>query len=209
MADASRHEDDQVPLRLDAFDITARARSISGPEGRLALPQVAHWPIFPFEVDNLQVRRLEDPVLPEPPRRDETRQDCSTCQSDDENFLWSNERWRVRMSQEPLSLPAVVLHSREHLDFDAVTDDLAAEMGVLLVRIQRALASIEGVERVHVYKWGDGGAHLHISVMARPAGMMQLRGMFLSTWLYTLPPLGEDLWSAIRLHVRTKLEDGR
>lgn len=194
-----------MQVRLDPFDITARARSAYGPDARLPLPHTAHWPIFPFETEKLQVRRLQDPALPEPPRRDETSDDCSTCQSGDDDFLWSHERWRVGMPEEPLSLPAVVLHSRHHLDFDALTDQLAAEMGVLLVRIQRALARIEGVGRVHVYKWGDGGAHLHIFVVARPVGMMQLRGMFLSTWLHTLPPLSPELWRAIRTHVSTAL----
>ena len=103
-------------------------------------------------------------------------------------------------------MPAVVLHTRDHRDFDSLTDELAAEMGVLLLRIQRALSSIEGVGRVHVYKWGDGGAHLHIFVAARPAGMMQLRGMFLIIWLYTLPALAADLWTAIRLHLKATLK---
>lgn len=122
--------------------------------------------------------------------------------------MWHDERWRVSMSEEPLALPAVVLHPRDHLDFDALSEQLAAEMGVHLVRIQRALSAIEGVGRVHVYKWGDGGAHLHIFVVARPRGMMQLRGMFLTTWLYTLPPLAPELWAAMRSHVGTALGAG-
>lgn len=200
--------DEQVPLRLDPFDITERARSAYGSDGRLALPHTARWPIFPFENDKLQMRQLADPVLPEPPRHGENADDCSTCRSGDERFVWSDERWRVSMSNEPLALPAVMLHTREHLDFDELTDELAAEMGVRLVRIQRALGGIEGVGRVHVCKWGDGGAHLHIFVVGRPRGMMQLRGMFLTTWLYALPPLSPPLWTAIGAQVRTVL-DGR
>jgi hypothetical protein len=65
---------------------------------------------------------------------------------------------------------------------------MGAELGVLLVRAQRALASVDGVGRVHVYKWGDGGAHLHVFVVARPAAMMQLRGMYVTTWMHALPP---------------------
>ena len=91
------------------------------------------------------MRHVEDPVLPEPTRRGETTGDCSTCQSADDHFVWNDDRWRVSMSEEPLSLPAAVLHSRDHLDFDVLTDRLAGEMGVLLIRIQRALAAIEGV----------------------------------------------------------------
>ena len=206
MADAARQGHDRVGLKLDALDITIRARSAYGPDGRLALPHTAYWPIFPFETDNLRMRHVEDPVLPEPTRRGETTGDCSTCQSADDHFVWNDDRWRVSMSEEPLSLPAAVLHSRDHLDFDVLTDRLAGEMGVLLIRIQRALAAIEGVGRVHVYKWGDGGAHLHIFLVARPLGMMQLRGMFLTSWLYALPPLAPELWTAIRSHVRTTLD---
>lgn len=102
----------------------------------------------------------------------------------------------------------MVLHPRAHLDFGDLTDEMGAEMGVLLVRIQRCLAGIEGVARVHVYKWGDGGSHLHVLVVARPRGMMQLRGMFLSTWMHILPPLPADLWQAIRLHVVASLAAG-
>ena len=112
------------------------------------------------------------------------------------------------MSEEPMSLPAVWLQPRDHFDFDALTDEGAAEMGVLLVRIHRALASIEGVGRVHVNRWGDGGAHLHLFVVARPLGMVQLRGMFLPAWMYALPPLPEGLWTAIRSHVAARLGAG-
>lgn len=205
MTEADRQRDDDVGLRLDAFEMTARARDAYTPEGRPGLPHTARWPIFPFETDGLRVRRIEDPVLPEPPRRDETADDCGTCRKADAEFVWTDERWLVGMSDEPMSLPAVVVHSRAHLDFDELTDPLGAEMGVLLVRIQRVLASIEGVGRVHVNKWGDGGAHLHVFVVGRPQGMMQLRGMFLTTWMHVLPPLPLELWKAIRSRVAMAL----
>ena len=80
-------------------------------------------------------------------------------------------------------------------------------MGVLLVRMERALAGIGGVGRVHVYKWGDGGAHLHVLVVARPRGMMQLRGMFLSTWMDVLPPLPVEEWAALRSHLAARLAE--
>ncbi len=86
-----------------------------------------------------------------------------------------------------------------------LTDEHGAELGVLAVRAQRALASIAGVGRVHVYKWGDGGAHLHVILVARPEGMIQLKGMFLPVWMYILPPLPADQWTAIRDHVAAEL----
>jgi len=44
-----------------------RVAAVADHDGRLALPDVAGWDIVPFEGDIL-VRRLEAPVLPEPPR---------------------------------------------------------------------------------------------------------------------------------------------
>jgi diadenosine tetraphosphate (Ap4A) HIT family hydrolase len=194
--------------RLDAVDITRRARDAYGANGRLALPPQVTWPIFPFEVDGLRTRLVEDPVLPEPPRRGETAEDCSTCKEPDDRFVWTDQRWLVSMPSQPASLPILTLHTRAHLDFHQLTDELAAELGVLMIRVQRALSSIPGVGRVHVYKWGDGGAHLHVVLVARPLGMRQLWGMFLSTWMNILPPLPADEWAAIRDHVTVQLSGG-
>jgi diadenosine tetraphosphate (Ap4A) HIT family hydrolase len=195
--------------RLDAGDITRRAREAYGGDGRLALPKQTGWPIFPFETDGLRMRALEEPVLPEPPRNGEGGPaGCWTCtEGGGAGLLWSDDRWLVIMPVEPQSLPTVTLHTRAHLDFGDLTDDLGAELGVLLVRAQRALASIDGVGRVHVYKWGDGGAHLHIFLIARPAGMIQLKGMFSATWMFALPPLPPATWAAMRRQVTTVLED--
>ena len=190
---------------IDPFVITAQARAVAGPDGRSALPRVAHWPIFPFETEGLQVRALNDPVLPEPPRRDEDVGTCTVCARPDDQFVWAGARWRISMSPTPGSVPNLVLHPRDHIDFADLTEQQGAEMGVLLVRMERALASIDGVGRVHVYKWGDGGAHLHVLVVARPRGMTQLRGMFLSTWMEVLPPLPAEEWAAIRAHLGARL----
>lgn len=193
------------PPRLDASEITERVRRAHGADGRPPLPHTSGWPIFPFELDGLRTRPLDDPVLPEPPRRDEIAAECATCARPDDDFVWTDERWRVAMPAEPASLPGVVLHSRDHLDFADLTEELGGELGVLLVRAERALGSIAGVGRVHVYKWGDGGAHLHVFVVARPEGMMQLRGMFLTTWMFVLPPLPAELWQAVRAQVASAL----
>jgi diadenosine tetraphosphate (Ap4A) HIT family hydrolase len=192
--------------RIDAFDITQRAREAAGADGRLALPKQVGWPIFPFDTDGLRMQELRDPVLPEPPRNGEAGpEECWTCSHGRGDLVWQDDRWMVSMSAEPQSVPGVTLHTRAHLDFHDLTEDQGAELGVLLVRAQRALASIAGVGRVHVYKWGDGGAHLHIFVVARPAGMIQLKGMFLSTWMFALPALPADDWEAMRRHVAASL----
>ena len=166
--------------RLDAFDLTLRAREASGPDSRLALPKQVGWPIFPFETDGLRMQAVRDPEVPEPPRNGEAGpEECWTCTGGRGELVWEDDRWMVSMSPDPQSLPGVTLHPRAHLDFHDLTDDQGAELGVLMVRAQRALASIEGVGRVHVYKWGAGGAHLHVFLVARPAGMIQLKGMYL------------------------------
>lgn len=190
---------------LDPFDITRRARAAYGPDGRPALPKTAHWPIFPFAVDGLLGRPLEDPVVPEPPRRDERADECHSCRAPDDEYLWTDDRWRVSMPAEPPAVPVLTLHPRQHLDLADLTDEQGAGLGVLLVRAERALRSVGGVGRVQVYKWGDGGAHLHVVLIARPEGMMQLRGMYLSTWMHMLPPLPAEQWQAIRAHVATRL----
>jgi diadenosine tetraphosphate (Ap4A) HIT family hydrolase len=192
--------------RLDAVDLTRRAREAAGPDGRLALPKQTGWPIFPFEPAGLRMQEVRDPVLPEPPRNGEDGPEgCWTCTDGRGDLLWEDDRWMVSMSPEPQSVPGVTLHPRAHMDFHDLSDDQGAELGVLLVRAQRALASIAGVGRVHVYKWGDGGAHLHVFVVARPAGMIQLKGMYLSTWMFALPPLPAEVWDAMRRHVAGRL----
>ncbi|HUR22302.1 MAG TPA: hypothetical protein VMZ73_00370 [Acidimicrobiales bacterium] len=192
--------------RLDGFDITLRAREASGADGRLAPPKQAGWPIFPFDTEGLRMQELRDPELPEPPRNGEDGPEhCSTCTRGRGDIVWQDDRWMVSMAPEPQSVPGVTLHPLAHLDFHDLTDEQGAELGVVMVRAQRALASIEGVGRVHVYKWGDGGAHLHIFLVARPAGMLQLKGMYLSTWMFALPPLPADEWEAIRVQVAAAL----
>jgi hypothetical protein len=70
--------------------------------------------------------------------------------------------------------------------------DRAAEMGLLLVRISRAIESLPHIARAHVSRWGDGAAHLHLFFFARPAGFSQLRGTCLAFWDDLLPAVPDD-----------------
>ncbi|MGC5053809.1 hypothetical protein ACLQ2S_20420 [Micromonospora sp. DT48] len=88
----------------------------------------------------------------------------------------------------------LILESRSHLDLGDLPNLLAAELGVMTVRLERAIRSLDGVARVHVNRWGDGSAHLHMWFLARPYGRLQLRGTFLSLWDSILPPISEDKW---------------
>ncbi|WP_442934193.1 hypothetical protein [Micromonospora sp. CPCC 205539] len=88
----------------------------------------------------------------------------------------------------------LILESRSHLDLGDLPNLLAAELGVMTVRLERAIRSLDGVARVHVNRWGDGSAHLHMWFLARPYGRLQLRGTFLSLWDSILPPISEAQW---------------
>ncbi|MFG2012868.1 hypothetical protein ACGFNF_27770 [Micromonospora sp. NPDC048868] len=88
----------------------------------------------------------------------------------------------------------LILESRSHLDLGDLPNLLAAELGVMTVRLERAIRSLDGVARVHVNRWGDGSAHLHMWFLARPYGQLQLRGTFLSLWDSILPPISEARW---------------
>ena len=159
-----------------------------------SLPAFATWSSFPFE-GNLRVKKLDDPVAVEPPRKGEDANDCAKCHAPDKAYIWVNENWRVRCMDRPSGLPMVlILESRSHLDLGDLPNMLAAELGVMTVRLERAIRSLDGVARVHVNRWGDGAAHLHLWFMARPHGRLQLRGSFLSMWDEILPPVSESTW---------------
>lgn len=164
------------------------------PETPRKLPDFVSWPSFPFEGD-LRVRPLEPVVDVEPSRDGEDIASCTACAAPDEAYIWVSERWRVRAMDRPTGLPMVlILESRSHLDLGDLPNLLAAELGVMTVRLERAIRSLDGVARVHVNRWGDGSAHLHLWFLARPVGRLQLRGSFLSLWNDILPAVPEPQW---------------
>lgn len=164
------------------------------PENPRPLPDFTRWPSFPFEGD-LRVKDLAPPVEEEPPRSGEDASDCVACQTPDDAYIWVSERWRVRAMDRPTGLPVVlVLECRSHLDIGDLPNLLAAELGVMTVRLERAVRSLDGVARVHVNRWGDGAAHLHMWFLARPYGRLQLRGTFLTLWDDILPVISESQW---------------
>jgi hypothetical protein len=157
-------------------------------------PSFVEWSSFPFEGE-LRVKKLDEPVPVEPPRKGEDKADCAKCQTPDDAYIWVNENWRVRSMDRPSGLPMVlILESRSHLDLGDLPNMLAAELGVMTVRLERAVRSLDGVARVHVNRWGDGAAHLHLWFMARPHGRLQLRGTFLTLWDEILPSIPESQW---------------
>src|SRR3954462_4178671 len=143
----------------------------------------------------MRVKPLAAPVDVEPPRAGEDAADCVACGTPDDAYIWVSERWRVRAMDRPTGLPMVlILECRSHLDMGDLPNLLAAELGVMTVRLERAIRSLDGVARVHVNRWGDGSAHLHMWFLARPYGRLQLRGTFLSLWDDILPAIPEQQW---------------
>jgi hypothetical protein len=102
--------------------------------------------------------------------------DCRASSRPDEDFVWVSRRWRLRSygGSQPYPLPLILLlEPRAHLDLGELDDVLAAELGVLTVHLERAITGLGGIGRVHVVRWGDGGAHLHVWFIARPEGLLR------------------------------------
>jgi hypothetical protein len=172
-----------------------------------SLPAFTHRDTFPFEGD-LKVRKLDPPVAHEPARKGEEIADCKACQTGDDAYIWVNERWRVRSTDGPSGLPMIlILEPRSHLDLGDLPNLLAGELGVLTVRIERAIRSLDGVARVHVNRWGEQTAHLNLWFMARPKGQVQLRGASLPMWNEILPPVNEAQWRENLALIAAWLED--
>lgn len=133
-------------------------------------------------------------VLPEPPRRGEPGgQPCGVCKGHAVAPVWSDEHWSVH---PPVggSLPGTVwMAARQHVDsFTDLAPEAAATFGTMCARVERAILSRGGVGRVHLYRWGDGGAHFHVWFMPRPLGMVEASGAMLPLWEDALPNVSDD-----------------
>jgi len=173
-----------MALRPDEFYDHALAAADG--ERRLPLSRMTGWEISPFERDGLRVAPLRPPVLPEPARHGEDPQDCGACRNRDEG-LWFNDRWRLsRIAGAGVPL-VLMLWPRDHYDMGHLPDELAAELGVLTTHIVRHIEALPHIARAHVYRIGDGGAHLHVWLFARPEGQAQLYGSWMVVWDDLLP----------------------
>ncbi|WP_043179588.1 hypothetical protein [Streptomyces sp. NRRL F-5123] len=182
-----------MALRPDEFH--ARALSAADTEARLPLSRMTGWDISPFEPEGLRVSPLRPPVLPEAPRHGEDPADCGSCRGRDEG-IWRDEHWRLTRIKK-VGVPLVLmLHPRDHHDLADLPDGLAAELGVLTAHIARHVQALPHIARAHVYRIGDGGAHLHVWFFARPEGQAQLYGSWLPVWDDLLPEYPEDIAAA-------------
>lgn len=161
----------------------------------LRAPAVEAWDQWPF-VGPVTPRELEPPKERDLKREGEGGVDCFGCTKPDERYIWTNANWRLLTLAEPSGMPLILLleprvHYAEPGD---LPDDLAGELGLLLVKIERAIRAIEGIGRVHVCRWGDGSEHLHWWFIARPARLDQLVGSFAAIWDDVLPPTPPAIW---------------
>ena len=184
-----------MALRPDEFYHHAVAVAAADAERRLPLSRMTGWDISPFEADGLRVSPLRPPVLPEPARHGEDPSDCTSCDHRDEG-IWFDARWRLtRIAGVGVPL-VLMLHPRDHYDLADLPDELAAELGVLTTHIARHVQALPNIARAHVYRIGDGGAHLHVWFFARPEGQAQLYGSWLVVWDDLLPEYPADIAEA-------------
>jgi hypothetical protein len=195
-------------------DLYARVVAQVGEDGRLPTSPVAEWDVFPWEVvDGALVAKVLRPPLPaEPPRTgDPDGGPCPTCAGEGSRAVWENERWTVRPLRRSGMPLIMMLEPREHLDYADLDDERAAEYGRLSVWLSRIMGNLPHVGRVHVFRIGDGGSHLHVWHVARPARMPGIQGSMAIEWDEMLPPPPEDVWRADLITVARRLatHDGR
>jgi hypothetical protein len=173
-----------MPLSPEEF--YAHAIAAADEERRLPLSRMTGWDVSPFETESLRVSQLRPPVVPEVPRSGEDPTECGSCRRRDEG-LWLDDHWRLtHMAGAGVPL-VLMLHPRDHLDLADLTDEQSAELGVLSTHLARHVQALPHISRCHVYRIGDGGAHLHIWFVARPEGQTQLYGSWLMVWDDLLP----------------------
>jgi len=131
---------------------------------------------------------------------------CRACSAPDDDYLWVDDAWRLH-APEPNGLPVVVLLEPRvhHTEPGDLPDEVARDLGSMLCRVERAVRSVDHIERVHVCRWGDGAEHLHWWFMARPSGLPQLMGSFAAIWDDVLPPTPREIWDANLAQVRSAL----
>jgi diadenosine tetraphosphate (Ap4A) HIT family hydrolase len=161
----------------------------------LRTPPVEDWETFPFE-GAFRPRALRPPAEDEKSRVGEGGIDCHACSKVADDRIWEDEHWQLT-AVGPTGLPLVlILEPKEHYDIETLPAELAAELGPLMQRIERAVRAAGDIGRVHIGRWGEGSEHLHWWFMGRPARMRQLSDSFAAIWDDILPPVPDDVWRA-------------
>jgi hypothetical protein len=182
-------------MAMSPQEFYEHALAVADADGRLPLARMTEWDISPFEQEGLRVSPLRPPAIPEKSRNGEDPADCTSCERRDKG-VWFDEHWRLtRVSGVGVPL-ALMLHPRAHYDLADLPDDLASQLGVLTAHLVRHVEALPNVARGHVYRLGDGGAHLHMWFFARPEGQPQMLGSWLVVWDDLLPEYPGDIADA-------------
>jgi hypothetical protein len=211
---SSRSNRQDEPMALETpEEFYARIQAATDDEGRLpvAVEEMPGWDIYPYEIDSLRVKPLQPLADEEPPRGGEDPADCWCAPGSSElpraGLAWLNERWRLVLGREAKVPIFVILEPLTHCDLATVPDDLAAEMGRLVVEIAAAVEDVPTVGRAQLYRFGDGGAHLHLMFLGRPRRVLQLRGSPLLDWEENLPRVPDDVHRANAAYVGSRLAE--
>lgn len=189
----------------------ARIADATGDDGRLrvAVEEMPGWDIYPYETDSLRIKPLRPLDEAEPARRGESAEECwctdGAATPPAGGVAWSNERWRLVVPEEARVPINIWLEPLEHCDLATVPADLAAEMGRLVVEIAAAVEEVPSVGRCQLYRFGDGGAHLHLLFLGRPRRILQFRGSPMLDWEENLPPVPLEVHRANAASVGQRL----
>jgi len=188
-----------------AEEIYVRVTQAVGEDGRLPMPPTHEWDMFPWEGD-MRPKVVQPPLAEESPRVGEGDKPCWCAQDEPEQVIWRNERWMVRSFDKPGGLPLIlILQPFEHFDFSDMDDEQAEEYGRISNWLHRIMEHMPNIGRVHVCKWGDGTAHMHVWFIARTARLPHIVGSMAIEWNEMLPPVPEDVWRADLKHVADHL----
>ncbi len=165
--------------------------------------------LLPY-TDPLTVRELSEPTIPEPPRRgEEGGPPCGVCGGAAASAVWSDDLWTVHPPVGGSIAGTVWMASREHADsFSDLSEETARSFGPMVARVERAILGYGDFARVHLYRWGDGGAHFHVWFLSRPIGMVDASGMMLPLWEDVLPNVSDEELRAAAANIAEALAGG-
>jgi len=157
----------------------------------------------------LTLRTPAELTIPEPPRRgEEGGKPCFVCSVDScASVLWEDEHWTLHNPGTTALAGSVWLASKAH--FDSYADmpaGTALTLAAVCGRVERAVLALGGIARVHVYRYGDGGAHFHLWFVPRPLGRLDMSGPHLAAWEDVMPPLDAVEIAAVGVRIAAALQ---